>query len=203
MVDKVLDSDRSLMRALTYYVAASLDGFIADADGGFEAFTFEGDFAEHLCRHFADTLPAPAHEPLGVHPTGERFDTVVMGWNTYAVGLSAGLTSPYPHLRQVVATRRADPPAAADVEFTADPLSTVRRLKAAPGTGIWLAGGGTLAAALIDEIDAVILKVNPVVLGDGIPLFAGLPAQARKFETQDCRSFQCGVTLLTLSRRRP
>ena len=155
------------------------------------------------CTAYPDTLPGHVHEALGIAPTGTRYDTVVMGWNTCAPALGLGVTSPYPHLRQVVATRRDQPPDAVGVEFTAYPLATVRRLKEEPGHGIWLAGGGTLAAALVDEIDELVLKVNPVLLGDGIRLFASPPAQARRFVTRDCRSFQCGVTLLTLTRRRP
>jgi dihydrofolate reductase len=36
-----------------------------------------------------------------------------------------------------------------------------------------LCGGARLAGALYDEIDELVLKVNPVVLGTGTPLFRG------------------------------
>jgi hypothetical protein len=50
--------------------------------------------------------------------------------------------------------------------------ATVRELKQEQGKDIWMAGGARLAAALVNELDELILKVNPIVLGSGIPLFA-------------------------------
>ena len=49
------------------------------------------------------------------------------------------------------------------------------RLKQEDGGGIYLAGGGNLAGQLIDEIDELVVKVYPLVLGEGIPMFAGRP----------------------------
>lgn len=55
-----------------------------------------------------------------------------------------------------------------------DPVALVRRLKAEDSPlDIWLCGGGTLAGQLLAEIDEFRLKVNPVILGAGIPLVAG------------------------------
>jgi dihydrofolate reductase len=60
-----------------------------------------------------------------------------------------------------------------DVDVVADPVALVRMMKQREGLGIWLAGGGTLAAALRDEIDELVIKRNPIVTGSGIALFQG------------------------------
>lgn len=180
------------MRALTYYVAVSLDGRIAASDGDWSAFPLTGDHIDMIFREFPDTIPAVGLDALGLTAPTTRFDTVVMGWNTYAAGLAEGVDDPYPHLRQFVFTSRSPAPVGA-IEFTADdPVAVVQKLKAEPeGTGIWLCGGGRLAATLADEIDHLILKVNPVVLGEGIPLFDG--PGVRPFELTSTRRFESGV----------
>jgi dihydrofolate reductase len=162
------------MRELTYFVAISLDGRIASPDGDFSAFPVEGDHIGMIMRDYRDTLPAPALDALGLTADNSRFDTVVMGWETYAAGLPVGVDNPYPHLEQIIATRshaHADLPES--IRTTDDPVAEVRRLKQREGAGIWLCGGGTLAATLIGEIDRLVFKVNPIVLSDGIPAFAG------------------------------
>jgi dihydrofolate reductase len=188
------------MRQLTYYIATSLDGFIAGPDGQFDFFAFEGDLAAAIIADFPETLPGPAREPLGIADVpNRRFDTVLMGRGTYEPGLAAGMTSPYPQLRQFVFSRSltgTDPA----VEIVAgDPVEVVRRLKAEDGLGIWLCGGGELAAQLRDEVDELIVKINPVVLGAGIPLFAGgfRPDGLRLTGT---RTFGTGTIMATYAR---
>ena len=182
------------MRSLTYFVAASLDGFIADADGGFDMFPVVGDHIDYIVDEFTDTLPRPAQQALGVTADRSRFDAVLMGWHTYDVGASVGLTSPYPHLDQYVFSRaeRAVPD---DVTLVpGDPVATVRELKSRDGAGIWLCGGGNLAAQLIDEIDELIVKTNPVALGGGIGLFGELTAPTA-FVHDTSRAFASGVVV--------
>jgi dihydrofolate reductase len=182
------------MRELVYYVAVSIDGFIADPDGGYEAFLVEGDHASVVLGEYADALPGHAHAALGIVPPRTRFDTVVMGWNTLTPALDVGIHSPYPHLRQIVASRhhRDHDPA---LTLTEDPLSSVRDLKDEDGLDIWLCGGGELAGALLPEIDRLVLKRHPLVFGSGIPLFGNAAYRPRRFTPASTRSFESGVVI--------
>lgn len=162
------------MRELVYYVAVSLDGYIAAPDDTFDAFPQQGDHIDMILADYTDTIPTMGLQMMGLEPPLTRFDTVVMGWNTYDVGRPHPSDGPYGHLRQYVFSRDH---LGADVEPVVtvtdrNPVETVRELKQDNGSAIWLAGGGVLASALIDEIDRLILKVNPILLGSGKKIFA-------------------------------
>ena len=185
------------MRQLTYQVAVSLDGYIAAAGGSFDAFAQTGDHIDALLDEWPETMPGHALAALGVEATTNTFDTVIMGWNTFAVGLPHGIDSPYPHLRQYVLsrTRRLEDVGVGVELVSDDPIALVRSLKGEPGAGIWLCGGGVVAAAVRDEIDRLVLKINPVMLGDGIPLFQPGPAPTRSFQLESSRRFDSGVLM--------
>jgi dihydrofolate reductase len=180
------------VRELVYYVAVTIDGFIAAPDGGFEAFLGDGDHTSVVFDEYADALPGHARAALGIDPPLTRFDTVIMGWNTLLPALEVGIGSPYPHLRQVVASRHArdvDPA----LVLTEDPLATVRDLKTENGLDIWLCGGGELAGALLPEIDRLVLKRHPLVFGSGIPLFGNAPYKTLRLMPTRSRAFESGV----------
>lgn len=190
------------MRDTTYYIATSLDGKIAAPDGDFSDFPENGDHMEVILNEYTDTIPAHVQTALGLHADGSRFDTVIMGWNTYTPALDAGIDSPYPHLNQVVASRQPrDVPS--DMTVSPDPLATISELREQEGTGIWIAGGGTLAGSLLDEIDHLILKINPVILGDGVPLFRGTTYNPRRFDRTRAREFNSGVIIAEYCRTTP
>ena len=183
------------MRELVYYVAVSLDGYIAGPDGAFDAFLSEGDHMAAINERFGDTVPTDIADALGVSRDGGMFDTVLMGWNTYAVGLPFGVTSPYRHLRQIVFSRTRTA-SAENLEVTAqDPSLLVRELKAQEGGAIWLCGGGALAATLADQIDRLVLKRNPLLFGAGIPLFGPRPYAPERFDEVGTTAFASGVVL--------
>ncbi|MER6630271.1 dihydrofolate reductase family protein [Streptomyces sp. NPDC000987] len=189
------------MRKLTYYVAATLDGCIAGPDGGYDFFPFEGEVREAVLAEYPETMPVHVRGPFGLTDTPHRhFDTVIMGRGTYEPALKAGITSPYAHLEQYVVSRTltsADP----SVRIVPhDPAALVRDLKERDGMDIWLAGGGKLAAALRDEIDELVIKRNPVVIGTGIPLFDG-PFAPTAFLPTECRRFDSGVSIVTYRRK--
>jgi dihydrofolate reductase len=98
-----------------------------------------------------------------------------MGRTTYEVAVNAGITSPYDPLRQFVVSRSMPEVSHMAVHvYHGAALDLVRQLKAEEGKDIWLCGGAKLAAGVFTEIDELILKINPVVIGSGISLFDGV-----------------------------
>lgn len=163
------------MRKLVYYVGASLDGYIAGPAGEIDFFPVPEEMVAWITDEFPETLPTHVREILGVgNPPNKVFDTVVMGRATYEPALTVPTTSPYAHLRQyVVSTTLTIDDPSVTVE-SGDPIALVRRLKAEDSDkDIWLCGGGTLAGALLSEIDEIVLKSYPVVAGAGVPMVTG------------------------------
>jgi dihydrofolate reductase len=195
------------LRKLVYFVATTLDGFIAGPDGsdptgpgGF--WSPSQDYIRHLVEEYPETLPGPARTALGVTAEGTCFDTVVEGRISYAVGLAAGVTDAYPHLRHLVFSRTLTESPDPGVELVAaDPVSKVRELKRADGKDIWLVGGGELAGALYGEIDRVIVKLSPLTIGSGIPLFGRAAVFAPDaWELVDHTILEGGAAFLTYDR---
>lgn len=171
------------MRHLVYDVASSLDGYIAAPDDDISAFPMEGD---HVAAY---------QQRL----TG--YDTVIMGRRTYEFGYGFGLKPgmrAYPHMRHFVFSKSIDLPESSQVDAVPDNwLQTVDALKAEPGGDIYLCGGGTFAGYLLTHgrIDRLVIKLAPVVLGHGIPLFGNV-AHPGSFKPVQTQCYENGVTLL-------
>lgn len=150
-----------MSRKLIYYVATTVDQFIAHADGRVDGFLTEGEHIPDYMNSLRD------------------YDTVIMGKNTYefgyAYGLKAGEPVPtYGHMMQYVMSQTMPEYQHPQLQvIRQDPAEFVRELKSQTGDQIYLCGGGALAGYLLDHtlIDDLIVKVNPVLFGDGIPLF--------------------------------
>lgn len=172
------------MRKLKYHVATTVDGFIAREDGSFDFFLPEGP-------HIADYIE-----------TLKSYGTVLMGRRTYEIGLAAGVTDPYPFLKSYVFSRTMkQSPNDRVVLVTENAAEVVEKLKSEPGAtdeDIYFCGGADLAKTLFAAglIDEVILKVNPVLLGAGIPLVSALPSPL-PLELADHKIYTNGVILAT------
>ncbi|MCU1571169.1 MAG: deaminase [Naasia sp.] len=143
--------------AVQYYVAASLDGFIADADGGIGWLTSFGfdEFREHYTAFLS-----------GV-------GAIVMGATTYEHVLRGG-SWPYAETPSwVVTSRHLDALPGADLRLSADPIAAVQDARDTAGDAdVWVIGGGRVAAQIADLelLDELHLTLIPVVLGAGTPL---------------------------------
>lgn len=185
------------MRELIYYVASTLDGFIAHEDGSFDGFGWDDEFVADLFATFPETIPA--------HLQGDKtssqnkwFDAVLMGRKTYEVGLREGITSPYPTLDQYVFSQTLKKSPDKQVKLIREKaVDTVEALKQESGKAIWLCGGADLASTFLraNLIDKLIVKLNPVVFGSGIPLFSKGVEQAALTLT-DSKVYNSGHVLL-------
>ena len=168
------------MRELKYYVATTLDGFIAHEDGSFDGFVWD----DEVVQDFYDSY--------------KWFDIVLMGRKTYDVGLKEGKTSPYPMMKQYVFSRAMKESPDEAVELVSEnAIGVVKSLKSEEGKPIWLCGGADFASQLFQNklIDELIVKLNPVLFGSGIPMFAE-PVDQTALKLTKTKSYDCGTLRL-------
>ncbi|WP_328423554.1 dihydrofolate reductase family protein [Streptomyces sp. NBC_00443] len=194
------------MRKLTYFIACSIDGFIGDPSGDATSmYTFvDEEFLEFLKTEHPETVSTPARRALGFDDLPNRqFDTIIQGRSSYDLALKEGITSPYAHMRQYVASRTLTESPDPQVEIVSDDVvGKIRELKAEDGEfGIYLCGGAQLAGALLDEIDELVIKTYPIVYGTGMPMF-GSGFAVTEFTLGEVRSFGNGAVVRTYSRKR-
>ncbi|MGY3681386.1 dihydrofolate reductase family protein [Streptomyces sp. TE33382] len=193
------------MRKLTYFIACSIDGFIGDPQGDASTmypFVSE-EFLGFLTSGYPETIAVQGREAHGLQDAKQqRFDTVIQGRSSYQLALDLGITSPYGHLRELVASRTLAESPDPNVEIISENLvARVRELKAEDSElDIWLCGGSQLAGELLDEIDELVIKTYPLVYGSGMPMF-GSDFAVTEFTLEDVRSFENGVLVRTYSRK--
>ncbi|MBT1001913.1 dihydrofolate reductase family protein [Paenarthrobacter sp. DKR-5] len=175
------------MSRFQYFVASSLDGFIATEDEGLDwLLQFEGF--------------------EGQEETFSRFlsgvGCILMGGDTYRWMLrhDAG-PSPFAGIPTFVFSHLGTGPAEpGDATILSGDVGAFRPrfLEAAGGKHVWVVGGGNLAAqcAAAGMLDDLILTVVPVVLGSGRRLLP-LPEPTEPLELAGTRLLDRGLVELT------
>ena len=190
------------MRKLVYYVAVSLDGYIAGPQGEFDFYPMCEDMMAWITERYPESVPSHVRGLVGMpsDTPNKEWDTVVMGRGTYQPALDAGVRSPYDHMRQYVFSKTLVPENDSRVEIVdTDPAELVRALKNQEGLDIWLCGGGDLAGQLLGEIDRLIIKSYPVIAGHGVRAFTG-NFQPTRFGVTERREFSSGAQVTWFDR---
>lgn len=148
------------MPSLIYDVAVSIDGYIAGPGGDISGFPMEGP---HVAAYMARL---------------ERYTAVIMGKNTYEFGYAYGLlpgARAYPHMEHLICSTSIDLPESREVAVASSGWLAALDALMARHDQVYLCGGGMLAGFLLanNRISELRLKRVPVVLGQGVPLFAG------------------------------
>lgn len=169
------------MTAIIYYVAMSLDGYIATSNGGVDWLSqFE-----------------IAGQDYGYADFYGSVDALLMGRHTYEQVLEFG-EWPYPGKPCWVLSRQAIAVQPPEVTLTSQsPSKMMATLQTHGVERVWLVGGGQLAASFraAGLISEYILTVMPIILGAGIPLFAtsGIQETLKRVE---CQPFPDGAVAL-------
>jgi dihydrofolate reductase len=183
---------------LIYSAIASLDGYVADARGGFD--WAAPDDEVHA---FVNDL----ERPVGTHLLGRRMYEVLLTWETMPADEGPAVVQDFARIWQgsdkIVYSRTLRSVSSARTRLESDfDAETVRQLKAAATRDVAVGGPNLAAAAfkagLVDELH---LFLVPVVVGGGT---AALPGDVRiQLELVDERRFAGGVVYLRYSCSNP
>lgn len=148
--------------AVFFYGCVSLDGYLATSDHGLDWLYETGSPEETTYDEFY-----------------ARMDVALMGRRTFdEVAKLDDPASAYPTTENFVFTHgELDCPGF--IAVAEDPVAFVEKL--GPDSNIWVVGGNTILAPLLerDMVDRIIVQVAPVLLGEGISLFTQAEALHR------------------------
>lgn len=178
----------TILRKVILFIAMSLDGCIADLNGG--------------TQWLGGQTPGE-NDMVSYEEFIQDVDTVIMGANTYHQLVTE--LSPdkwmYPNLTSYIVTH--SPEQSTDkIRFTDEnPCQLIKHLKAESGKDIWICGGAAIVNQLVraDLIDQYYINVIPIILGGGIHLFDTLGKEI-KLRLIKTRSYN-GITDLVYERR--
>lgn len=156
------------------YVATSLDGFIAKKDGDIKWLVEDPSY----------TYYSKFIKKVGV---------ILMGKNSYEKVLSFGIDWPYPDAISYVFTHDKTCEDTDIIKFTdEDIVSFMKNLKLDKDKYVWLMGGADLFAQFMEHnlVDELIIGMQPILLGDGIPLFS--KGTEKKLELKKIDSYDKG-----------
>jgi len=183
------------MRNLISFMHISLDGFVAGPNGEMNWIKVDQEIFDHVGKRIG------------------KGDTAMYGRVTYQMmesywpeaGKKPGASTHdiehsewYSKVHKIVLSKTLEDAPMTNTEIIRDNLAEkINKIKQNDGEDILVFGSPTATHSLIDLdlIDGYWLFVNPVILGQGIPLFTGIKDK-KKLQLLSTRPFTSGVTEL-------
>jgi dihydrofolate reductase len=156
------------------YIATSLDGYIADKEGGID---------------WLANIPNPEKSDFGFSEFMEKVDALVMGRNTFETILSFG---EWPYNKKVFVLSNTLKIIPDRLKEKAELISgkakeIVEDLSDKGYKNLYIDGGMVIQSFLEEDlIDEMVITRVPIILGDGIPLFvkSGKQINFKKVKTE-------------------
>jgi dihydrofolate reductase len=184
------------MRKIISFMHVSLDGFVAGPNGEMNWITVNEEIFDHVGKRVAETDTAlygrvtydmmEGYWPTaGDAPDASKHDIEHSAW--------------YKKAHKIVLSKTMKGADLPNTTIISDNITDrLNEIKQQEGSEIALFGSPTATHALMQEnlIDGYWLFVNPVILGEGIPLFANIKDK-KKLKLLATRQFTSGVTELS------
>jgi dihydrofolate reductase len=184
------------MRKIISFMHISLDGFVAGPNGEMDWIKVDEEIFDYVGKRIneGDTalygrvtyqMMENYWPTAGDQPNASKHDIEHSAW--------------YKKVHKVVLSKTMNGVSLPNTTVISDNLATgINEFKNRPGSDIALFGspGATHSLLQHDLIDGYWLFLNPIILGQGIPLFANIKEKTRLKLLPTTRQFACGVTEL-------
>jgi len=184
------------MRKIISFMHLSLDGFVAGPKGEMDWIKIDGELFDYVGRRISEGDAAMYGRvtyqmmenywpEAGKKPTATKHDVEHSKW--------------YNTVRKIVLSKTLKEEGLTNTKIIGSGLpEKIKEIKQQAGKEILLFGSPSATHSLqqLDLIDGYWLFVNPVILGQGIPLFANIKDKIKLKLLPTTRQFNCGVTEL-------
>jgi dihydrofolate reductase len=171
------------------FIATSLDGYIADAQGEVG---------------FLDTFPMPDNNDMGYGKFMEKVDALLMGRKSFETFMSFGVDWHYtkPVFIWSQTLEKIPTELAGKAELVRGTLEEVESFIHAKGfQHLYLDGGQVIQSFLqADKVETITITTIPVLIGDGIRLFGPL-TKPLNFRCTDTKRFENGLVQQVFERQ--
>ncbi len=163
------------------FIAASLDGYIADQHGSVD---------------FLYKYPEPKGEDMGYNNFISTIDALVMGRKTFETVISFGVEWPYTKPVFVWTTHLKSVPKELEAKvqlINGTPQQIISKLNEMNLHNLYIDGAQTIQSFLNEDlIDEMPITTIPILLGSGIPLFNNISKEV-KFVGVESKTYSHGV----------
>ena len=169
------------MRKLILGLAVSLDGYIEGPNGAYDWCFTDQDYG--LSEFFG------------------RIDALFIGRKSYELMQAQGSVPGMPKLNEYVFSTTLTSVKKGATLISGNLPQAVEKIKRESGKDIWLFGGASLTAALLQWhlIDEFWLSVHPIILGSGKPLFSNIPERTH-LQLLESKTYNTGLVSLKYAR---
>ncbi|HEX2905341.1 MAG TPA: dihydrofolate reductase family protein [Phototrophicaceae bacterium] len=182
------------MRKIIFLIHVSLDGLVAGPNGEMDWIVYNEEVEK-----YAHSLHATTDAAIYGRVTYQMMQGY---WPTVLADPTAGEGDKnharwYENATKIVVSRTLMAGGDKTLLIRDNLGPEIEKIKQQPGKNLWLLGSPTLAQAMmrLNLIDEYRINVNPVMLGRGRPLFAGLDDQ-RHLKLLEATPFKGGVVAL-------